>query len=156
MIAKGGASLLLDDAVDALKRLLVPGALVTPNAPEAERLTGIAVTNVEGQTHAGQALLRLGAHSALVKGGHIDGAVVRDVLVSANGVRVFESPRIETRSTHGTGCTLSSAIATGLAQGLALEPAVERARDYLMEAIKRAPGFGSGHGPLDHGWPLRV
>ncbi len=155
MIAKGGAPLLQDDAVDALTRLLVPHALVTPNAPEAERMTGVAVRDVESQTRAGEALLRMGAHSALVKGGHIEGPVLRDVLVSRFGVRVFESPRIETSATHGTGCTLASAIATGLAQGLEFEPAVDRARAYLMEAIRRAPGFGKGHGPVDHGWPLR-
>ncbi len=118
-------------------------------------MTGVIVRDVESQTRAGEALLRLGAHSALVKGGHIEGPALRDVLVSRFGVHVFESARIETSATHGTGCTLASAIAVGLAQGLDFEPAVERARDYLIEAIKRAPGLGHGHGPVEHGWPLR-
>lgn len=159
MIAKGGAALLEADAIDALVAFLPHAALVTPNAPEAARLTGAAVDDLAGQHRAGEALLKRGARAALLKGGHIEGAVVRDVLVSAAGARVFESPRIATRATHGTGCTLASAITAGLAQGLALEPAVARARAYLMGAIRNAPGFGAGHGPLGHGWtfdPARV
>ena len=91
----------------------------------------------------------------LIKGGHVPGAVVRDLLLTPEGGAVFESERIETRHTHGTGCTLASACAVGLAQGMALEAAVARARAYVIEAIRHAPGFGGGHGPLDHGWPLR-
>jgi hydroxymethylpyrimidine/phosphomethylpyrimidine kinase len=156
MIAKGGAALLDDDAVGAVQSRLLPRAMiVTPNAPEAERLTGIVVEDVESQTRAGDMLLKRGAGAALVKGGHIDGAMVRDVLVMAQGVRVFESERIETRATHGTGCTLASAIATGIAQGMALDEAVEWAGLYVRQAILHAPGFGAGHGPLGHGWPLK-
>jgi hydroxymethylpyrimidine/phosphomethylpyrimidine kinase len=156
MVAKGGGRLLADEAVDAVKQRLLPlAALVTPNAPEAERLTGLAVTDVGGQIAAGRALLAAGAKAALVKGGHIPGPTVRDVLVTGAGARVFEAPRIETTSTHGTGCTLASALATELGRGLALEAAVERALAYVREAIARAPGFGAGHGPLDHGWVVR-
>ena len=97
---------------------------------------------------------QLGAYAALVKGGHIEGAVVRDVLLTREGYRVFESERIATRATHGTGCTLASAIAAYVAQGVAIEPAVERARAYLMQAIRHAPGLGAGHGPLGHNWAL--
>src|SRR5262245_55455075 len=93
---------------------------------------------------------QLGAFSALVKGGHIEGDIVRDVLLTREGYRVFESPRIETRATHGTGCTLASAIAAYSALGEPLEASVEKARAYVMEAIRRAPGFGKGHGPLGH------
>ena len=153
MVAKGGAALLADGAVEALIAKLLPRAfLVTPNAPEAQRLTGFIVTDVETQKQAGEKLLALGAKAALVKGGHIAGPTVRDVLVTSEGAMVLESPRIETRATHGTGCTLASAIAAHLAHGNDLEASVGWARDYLMEAIKQAPGFGAGHGPLAHNW----
>ena len=156
MIAKGGHALLAPDAIDAVRALMLPrAALVTPNAPEAEALVGIPVHDIESQTRAGEKLLALGAKAALVKGGHIDGPVLRDLLVSADGVAVLESPRIETRATHGTGCTLASAIAAGLARGERLEAAVRAGREYLMEAIRRAPGLGAGHGPLDHAWTTR-
>lgn len=158
MIAKGGASLLAAEAKDALVRRLVPrAALITPNAPEAEALTGIEVHDGASMDRAADALLDLGARAALVKGGHVAGSVVRDRLVDRGGLRVWlEGERIETRSTHGTGCTLASAIAAGLAQGRPLEEAVRRAHRYVREAIARAPGFGAGHGPLDHGWTVDV
>ena len=156
MVAKGGASLIADEAVEALLADLLPlAALVTPNAPEAARLTGIDVTDTDSQIRAGEKLLALGAGAALVKGGHIEGDVVRDVLVWEGGARVFESPRIHTQHTHGTGCTLASAIATGLGGGKTLPDAVEAARDYVHHAILYAPGFGGGAGPLDHGWTFR-
>ncbi|MGE3143876.1 MAG: bifunctional hydroxymethylpyrimidine kinase/phosphomethylpyrimidine kinase [Hyphomonadaceae bacterium] len=154
MIAKGGAALLEDAAVEALRALLPAAALVTPNAPEAARLAGLAVHDLESQKRAAEALVKQGARAALVKGGHIDSPVVRDVLLHAGGMEVFQSPRLHTKATHGTGCTLASAIAVGLAQGLDLGQAVPRARAYLMEAIARAPGLGRGHGPLGHGWPF--
>ena len=91
----------------------------------------------------------------LIKGGHLPGDIVTDVLVTASGARIWESRRTATRHTHGTGCTLASAIAAGLAQGLAVEDAVDRARDYVQRAIAAAPGIGQGHGPLDHAHPLR-
>jgi hydroxymethylpyrimidine/phosphomethylpyrimidine kinase len=103
---------------------------------------------------AGETLLTLGCRAVLVKGGHLFGGTVSDVLVTAEGVRVWESPRLATRHTHGTGCTLASAIATGLAQGLGVEDAIDRARAYVQRAIARAPGLGRGHGPLDHAHPL--
>ncbi|HCK83355.1 MAG TPA: bifunctional hydroxymethylpyrimidine kinase/phosphomethylpyrimidine kinase [Hyphomonadaceae bacterium] len=154
MIAKGGAALLAEDAVAVIRDELVPlAAIVTPNAPEAEALTGVSVRDLDGQMEAAEVLVeQLGAYSALVKGGHIEGAVVRDVLLTREGYRVFESERIETRATHGTGCTLASAIAAYMAQGVAIEPAVEAARAYLIEAIRHAPGLGAGHGPLGHNW----
>lgn len=156
MIAKGGSPLLEDRAVAAVRDLLVRrAALLTPNAPEAEALTGIAVADVEGQRRAGQRLLELGARAVLMKGGHVPGPRVLDLLLTEGGEFRFEGERIETRHTHGTGCTLASACAAGLAQGLPLERAVERARAYVTEAIRRAPGLGRGHGPLDHAWPLR-
>jgi hydroxymethylpyrimidine/phosphomethylpyrimidine kinase len=155
MVAKGGASLLEPFAVQALKDALIPhAALLTPNAPEAAALTGRVVKTTDDLERAGEALLALGASAVLMKGGHIEGARVTDLLMTSVSITRFESGRIDTRHTHGTGCTLASACAVGLAQGMALELAVERARDYLREAIRTAPGFGAGHGPLNHGWPL--
>jgi hydroxymethylpyrimidine/phosphomethylpyrimidine kinase len=155
MAAKGGARLIEPDAVEALKRLLIGRATVlTPNLPEAEILCGMTIGDVAAMRAAGEALLALGCRAALVKGGHLAGDIVSDVLVSDAGSRVWESPRLATRHTHGTGCTLASAIAAGLAQGRDVEDAVERARDYVRRAIASAPGFGRGHGPLDHAHPL--
>ncbi len=155
MVAKGGARLIDPTALDGLKRLLIARAdMLTPNLPEAEILCGASIGNVAEMRAAGESLLRLGCRAVLVKGGHLFGDSVSDVLVSAQGVRVWDSPRIATRHTHGTGCTLASAIAAGLAQGLAVESAVDRARSYVQHAIASAPGFGRGHGPLDHAHPL--
>ncbi|WP_309643591.1 bifunctional hydroxymethylpyrimidine kinase/phosphomethylpyrimidine kinase [Phenylobacterium sp.] len=156
MVAKGGASLLASEAISAVRALMVPRAgLLTPNAPEAEALTGLTVTTTDDLRRAGEVLLKLGARAVLMKGGHIDGATVVDVLMTSDGETTFEGERIETRHTHGTGCTLASACAAGLAQGMSLTEAVARAWAYVHEAMRRAPGFGAGHGPLDHGWPLR-
>ena len=153
MVAASGARLIDDGAVAALRDRLVPrAALLTPNAPEAEALTGIKVEDMDGQRAAAEALLQGGARAVLVKGGHLDGADVIDVLATGNGVRLFTRPRIKTRHTHGTGCTLASACAALLAQGLSVDRAVEQAGDYLHEAIQRAPGFGAGGGPVAHGW----
>jgi hydroxymethylpyrimidine/phosphomethylpyrimidine kinase len=151
MVAKGGHRLLDGDAGDALKSLLVSrAAVVTPNLPEAEALTGIAITGPEDMEAAARALLEVGAGAVLVKGGHLEGDTITDLLLTGDGTDRFESPRIDTPHTHGTGCTLASAIAAGLAQGLGIRDAVVRARAYVLEAIRTAPGFGQGHGPLNH------
>jgi len=156
MVAKGGARLIDPAAVDGLKRLLIARAeILTPNLPEAEILCGATIGNVAEMHAAGETLLSFGCRSVLVKGGHLSGETVSDVLVTTTGARVWESPRLSTRHTHGTGCTLASAIAAGLAQGLDVERAVDRARTYVQRAIASAPGFGRGHGPLDHAHPLR-
>ena len=156
MVAKGGHPLLPDAAVEAVRRLMIPrAALLTPNAPEAEALTGLTVRDIDGQRRAGEALLNLGARAALMKGGHVDGPTVIDLLMTADGETVLEAERIDTRHTHGTGCTLASACAAGLALGRPLEVAAAEAWAYVGEAIRRAPGLGGGHGPLDHGWPVR-
>lgn len=154
MVAKGGASLLAAEAQASVLRELCPlASVITPNAPEAEALTGLAVRNHEDQLRAGAALCRMGAQHALIKGGHLEGATVTDVLVSADGTNhTWSSPRLKTSSTHGTGCTLASAIATLLAQGESVQEAVRLARVYVLEAIAQAPGLGQGHGPLNHGW----
>ena len=156
MVASSGDILLPKDAVDAVRQLMVPhAALVTPNAPEAEVLTGKAVDTLDGQRRAADKLLNMGAIAALVKGAHVDGDVIVDVLATQSGEHFFDGPRIATRATHGTGCTLASGIAAGLARGLTLNDAVALARAYLIEAIRRAPGLGQGNGPVDHGWPSR-
>ncbi len=156
MVATSGDRLLPREAVDAVRQLMIRGAaLVTPNAPEAEVLSGKAVESVDGQRRAAERLLEAGAKAALVKGGHIPGDVIVDVLATEHREYFFEGPRIETTATHGTGCTLASGIAAGLARGLSLEDAVALSRAFLLEAIRRAPGFGKGHGPVDHGWPSK-
>ncbi len=156
MAAKDGSPLLESYALSALRARLIPHAtLLTPNAPEAALLTGLAVETTDDLRRAGTALLELGCDAVLMKGGHIPGLRVIDILMTPVAETVFESGRIDSRHTHGTGCTLASACATGLAQGLGLDAAVRRARDYVREAIVRAPGFGAGHGPLDHAWPMR-
>jgi hydroxymethylpyrimidine/phosphomethylpyrimidine kinase len=156
MAAKGGARLIDPDAVEALKTLLIGRATVlTPNLPEAEILTGGAIGDAAAMRAAGEDLLRLGCRAVLMKGGHLPGDILTDVLVTQAGHRVWESARIDSRHTHGTGCTLASAIAAGLAQGLAIEAAVDRARSYVQRALATAPGLGRGHGPLDHAHPLR-
>jgi len=157
MVAKGGARLIDPAAVEALKQLLIARAeIVTPNLPEAEILCGATIGNLAQMRAAGETLLALGCRAVLVKGGHLSGETVSDVLVTAGGARVWESPRIATRHTHGTGCTLASAIAASLAQGQDVENAVDRARTYVQRAIAGAPGLGRGHGPLDHAHPLRA
>jgi hydroxymethylpyrimidine/phosphomethylpyrimidine kinase len=152
MVAKGGAPLLETSAIDAVARLLIPLATVaTPNTPEATALTGIEITGPKDQHRAGEKLIEMGCGAALVKGGHLPGETVIDVLVSSDGEDVFEAPRIATSNTHGTGCTMASAIATGLAQQMSLVDAVARAHRYVAAAIATAPNFGKGHGPLNHG-----
>jgi hydroxymethylpyrimidine/phosphomethylpyrimidine kinase len=156
MIAKGGAPLLDERAVATVRRLMVPrAALLTPNAPEAEALTGLPCRTTDELLRAGEALLAGGAHAVLLKGGHIDGPRVIDVLMTPHGQSRFENERLDTPHTHGTGCTLASACAAGIARGLPLDTAVGEAIAYVAKAIRNAPGLGQGHGPIDHGWPLR-
>jgi len=156
MVAKGGSALLTAQAVEAVRMLLLPLAdVLTPNAPEAETLTGMPVATLDEARRAGERLLDMGAKAVLLKGGHLPGPAVVDLLLTPDGESLFEGPRIDTRHTHGTGCTLASAIAAGLAKGLPLTSSVAEAWAYVAEAIRQAPGLGRGHGPLDHGWPLR-
>jgi hydroxymethylpyrimidine/phosphomethylpyrimidine kinase len=150
MIAKGGAVLLADDAIDVMRTRLIPIAtIVTPNIPEAERLTGRRIVTLEDMRAAARALLELGARAVLVKGGHLDGPAT-DVLAIAGGLVELTADRVPGRHTHGTGCTLSSAIAARLAQGDELRAATERAKAYVTRAMTHAPGLGHGHGPLHH------
>jgi len=151
MVAKGGQALLATRAVDTLRRRLLPrAAVITPNLPEAEALTGLTIRTEADMRAAAAALLAMGVPAVLLKGGHLESATVTDLLATADGIEAFSAPRIETRHTHGTGCTTASAVAAGLAQGMSLRDAVVRARAYVRAAIAAAPGFGQGHGPLDH------
>lgn len=152
MVAKGGARLIDESAVEAMRRTLFPrAAIVTPNLPEAAALLDVAeIADPAAMEEAGRALLAMGPRAVLMKGGHLSGHMVVDLLVTAGGVERFEGPRIESRHTHGTGCTLASAIASGLAKGATAVEAVRGARAYVMRAIETAPGLGHGHGPLNH------
>jgi hydroxymethylpyrimidine/phosphomethylpyrimidine kinase len=151
MVATSGDVLLEDDAIDVIRRELVPlSALVTPNLDEAAILTGEKIEDEDSMVHAAETLVNdMGAQAALVKGGHLAGDRVVDILYDGD-VRVFRGRRLETTNTHGTGCTLSAAIAAQLANGESLHAAVRRSIDYVHNAIATAPGLGSGHGPLNH------
>ena len=151
MVAKGGHSLLQTSAIDALKNELIRKAdVLTPNIPEAEVLVGIEITSVDDMRRAGERLLNMGPKSVLIKGGHLTDDTLTDVLLTQSEEKLYSSPRLKTVHTHGTGCTLASAIAAGIAQGLEVQIATERARKYVFEAIRTAPGLGAGHGPLNH------
>jgi hydroxymethylpyrimidine/phosphomethylpyrimidine kinase len=152
MVAKGGASLLAKEAMEALKTLMLPRALVlTPNIPEAEALADLSAPKIEDAEELARALSVMGPQGILLKGGHREGDEVVDLLMEHGQISdIYSSQRINTVHTHGTGCTLASAIATGIAQGLSLRESVARARNYVQEAIRTAPGFGKGHGPLNH------
>jgi hydroxymethylpyrimidine/phosphomethylpyrimidine kinase len=153
MIAKGGDRLLEEAAVEAIRAELLPCArVVTPNIPEAEVLAGMPIGSLDDMREAGRRILRLGPAVVLVKGGHREGDEVVDVVCKAGGTYDLRAPRRLTRHTHGTGCTLASAIAANLASGLEVDEAIARARAYLLGAIDHAPGIGKGHGPLNHFW----
>ncbi len=151
MVSSTGARLLDEDAVETVARLLVPlSQIVTPNLHEARILTGLPVGDEAGQVEAARALVDMGAGAALVKGGHGTGPEMVDVLWNGREELVWRRPRLQTRHTHGTGCTLSAGIAAGLARAEPLEEAVNRALAFVARAIATAPGLGEGHGPLNH------
>jgi hydroxymethylpyrimidine/phosphomethylpyrimidine kinase len=151
MVASSGDRLLDRDAEGAFARELFPlAALVTPNLDEAAILTGRPLRSVPDMAEAARALVDMGAGAALVKGGHLAGEQAVDVLWDGARERVWRRPRVQTSSTHGTGCTLSAAVTAGLARGLALERAVEVALDFVARAIASAPALGRGHGPVNH------
>jgi hydroxymethylpyrimidine/phosphomethylpyrimidine kinase len=153
MTAKSGDRLLRDEAVATLVSELLPLAhVVTPNIPEAETLAGMSIESLADMHEAAARILRLGPRVVLLKGGHAAGPESVDVCASAAASFEIRGPRLATRHTHGTGCTLSSAIAANLARGLSDREAIERAREYLEGAIRHAPGLGTGHGPLNHFW----
>ncbi|MCD6323790.1 MAG: bifunctional hydroxymethylpyrimidine kinase/phosphomethylpyrimidine kinase, partial [Desulfurococcales archaeon] len=151
MIAKSGAKLLRDEAIKALIDQLIPkAAVVTPNAPEASRLTGIDVKDLRTAREAAQAIVEeLGAEAAVVKGGHLSSEYSIDVLYFRGDFEEFRAPRIDSGTTHGTGCSFSAAIAAGLAKGLRVPEAVGEAKRFITEAIKYGLALGAGHGPVN-------
>jgi hydroxymethylpyrimidine kinase/phosphomethylpyrimidine kinase/thiamine-phosphate diphosphorylase len=151
MTAKGGSSLLARDALIVLKERLIPlSYLLTPNIPEAEKLTGLIIVDEKGMQEAARLLCRMGARNVLIKGGHLPEGVAVDILFDGSGFTRFSVPRILTKNSHGTGCTLASAIATFLAQGEPLPVAVARAKEFVTLAIKLAQPLGKGRGPVNH------
>jgi hydroxymethylpyrimidine/phosphomethylpyrimidine kinase len=157
MVATSGDRLLDTQAERVIRDRLLPLAtLVTPNLDEAAILTGTTPRDPTAMELTGKQLLAMGAQAALLKGGHLTGEVVTDVLVTAGNVRIFHRPRLVSTSTHGTGCTLSAAITAGLADGRDLETAVVDGLDFVHRAIQAAPGLGRGHGPLNHSVPPRL
>ncbi len=154
MVAKSGDVLLRDDAVSAVRTELAPlAAVVTPNIPEAEALTGMTIQSDHDVQEAARKIVSMGARAVVVKGGHREGPAT-DVLYDGSDFREFTAPRIDTVNTHGTGCTFASAVAAGLAQGLSVEDSVAQAKDYVTEAIRASFPIGRGHGPLNHFYKL--
>jgi hydroxymethylpyrimidine/phosphomethylpyrimidine kinase len=150
MVAKGGDKLLRDDAVDSLRKMLIPLCTVlTPNIAEASVLVGHEVKNVEDAKLAARAIVDMGARAVVVKGGHLEGDAI-DVLFDGKSFSELSVARVQTRNTHGTGCTFSSAIAAGLAKGLGVEESVVMAKNYVTRAIEGSLNIGGGHGPLNH------
>lgn len=156
MVSKNGRILLKEDAVDIFMETLLKGAfLLTPNVPEAELLADMKIKTVDQMKAAGEIIRKLGAKNVLVKGGHLEkGVDIHDVLVSKGGAEVFSSERLDASHTHGTGCTLASAIAVNIAKGVPIRESVINAREYVFNAIKHAPRLGKGNGPLAHGWKI--
>ncbi len=155
MRATGGAELATRMAIEAIKaELFLRATIVTPNIPESEQLAGFAIQDLDDMKRAADLFLTLGPESVLIKGGHLETETVFDVLLTADGFQIMSGPRIASVHTHGTGCTLASGIACGLAQGLDVADAVRRARAFVRKAIGTAPGLGFGHGPLNHAHSL--
>lgn len=151
MIAKGGTHLMDREAADTFAERLIPITyMLTPNIPEAERLTGLSITDEDGMREAACAIFKMGAKNVLVKGGHLPSGDAVDILFDGSGFRRYPTPRIFTNCTHGTGCTYASAIAAFLAQGEPLPTAVARAKEFITSAIRLAKPFGKGHGPVNH------
>ena len=151
MVAKGGVRLINESAVKTLKDKLIKKVyLITPNIPEAEIITKIKIKTVEDMKHAGNILLKLGAKNVLIKGGHRNSKYMEDVLLNKKEIKVFRNRKIKTKNTHGTGCTLSSAITTFLSCGKPLKKSCELGIKYVNQAIGSSPNYGKGHGPINH------
>ena len=151
MVAKGGAELINNNSIKYLKKLLFPLCdLLTPNIPEAEILTGYSISNKEDMIKAAKKILNMGAKNVLLKGGHLKNKMIFDILVSKNKIKIFPKRKIKTRHTHGTGCTLSSALATCLSQKKNIYKSCKISLRYVDKAILTAPGYGKGFGPLNH------
>ena len=151
MIAKGGAKLIDEKAIDILKNVLIKKvSLITPNIPEAEILTNTSIKNKEDMIFAADILLELGAKNVFIKGGHLDSKVVQDIFVNKKEIMLIKNRRITTSNTHGTGCTLSSAISTFFSCGKTLKKSCELATKYVNNSIRSILNYGKGHGPINH------
>ena len=151
MVAKGGKKLIDDPAIKILKnKFLSKVDLVTPNIPEAEVLTDIKITSIEDVILAGKELLKLGAKNILIKGGHLKSKNIQDVFINKHGVTIFKNKKINTNNSHGTGCTLSSAITTYFACGKTLKKSCDMAIKYVNHSLRTQPNIGKGHGPVNH------
>ena len=151
MVAKGGAKLIDNKAIQLLKSKLIKKAiLITPNIPEAEVLTKVRINNTKDMIHAANILIRLGAKNVLLKGGHLNKKIVEDIFVNKNEIKIFKNKKITTKNTHGTGCTLSSAITTFYSCGKTLKKSCELGIKYVNNSIKSKINYGKGHGPINH------
>jgi len=156
LVSTSGERLLDDDGLEAVRKLLLPLArVVTPNVAEAEALSGMRITSADTLSEAARRIHKLGARGVVITGGHGSGGTVEDVVFDGNRFETHRVTRVDSRHTHGTGCTFASAVAAGLARGLALPEAAARAQQYVAGAIAHAPGLGHGRGPLDHFWEMR-
>ena len=151
MIAKGGARLINNKAINILKKKLIKRvSLITPNIPEAEFLTNLKIKNTQDMIWAAQVLLSMGAKNVLIKGGHLKTTIVKDIFVNKKEIKIFSNKKLKTKNTHGTGCTLSSAITTFFSCGKLLNKSCELGIKYVNQSIRSNPNFGKGHGPINH------
>ena len=151
MIAKGGTKLINNHSIKILKlKMIKKASLITPNIPEAEILTKTKIKNFEDMVYSANILLKLGAKNVLIKGGHLDSKIIQDIFLNKNEISIFKSKKINTKNTHGTGCTLSSAIATYYSCGKTLKKSCEMAIKYVNHSIGSGPKYGKGHGPINH------
>ena len=151
MVAKSGTKLINNNSIKHLKKLLLPlSNLVTPNIPEAEVLTGYSISTRQDMVRAGKKILNMGPKNVLIKGGHLKNKMIFDILVTKKGIKIFSKRKIKTKNTHGTGCTLSSALATCLSQKKSLIQSCKISLKYVDQAIASAPCYGKGFGPLNH------
>jgi hydroxymethylpyrimidine/phosphomethylpyrimidine kinase len=151
MFAKGGAQLINNKAINILKKNLIKKvSLITPNIPEAEVLTGLKIKNIQDMIQAAQVLLSIGAKNVLIKGGHLKTKIVKDIYINKKEIKFFSNKKLKTKNTHGTGCTLSSAITTFFSCGKLLNKSCELGIKYVNQSIRSNPNFGKGHGPINH------
>ena len=151
MVAKGGHKLLQDDAINSLKNFIVKcNPIITPNIPEVEILTDIKINSLSDMENAGKQLLAMGASDVILKGGHMEKSIIRDMLISSQDISYINTKKIDTKHTHGTGCTMSSALAAYLAQKIQIKIAFQKAHEYVQKAIISAPRLGEGNGPINH------
>ena len=151
MISKGGSRLVNSNSIKYLKKLLLPlCSVITPNIPEAEELTKCSISNKEDMIKAAKKILSMGPKNVLLKGGHLKNKMIFDILVTKKNIKVFSKRKIKTKNTHGTGCTLSSALATCLSQKKNIYKSCKISLKYVDQAISSAPGYGKGYGPLNH------